>query len=122
MFKRIVAAVEVLAVAAFALMVVLLFVRQPADDTAPVSTSASAAPDGAQLYKARCASCHGANGEGGRGSQLNEGKVTKAFSDAASEVSFVKRGSGSMPAFERSLNEAEIQAVVDFTRTVLQSK
>jgi mono/diheme cytochrome c family protein len=37
-------------------------------------------------------------------------------------VSFVKNGAGGMPAFRDRMSEAEIQAVVDFTRTALQSK
>jgi mono/diheme cytochrome c family protein len=131
MFKRIVAAVEVVAVVGFVVMVALLLLHQPTKNltalpprtTVPAGqTGTTAAPNGAQLYKSSCSGCHGGDGGGGIGPQLRDGAVTKSFSDAASEVAFVKNGAGGMPAFRDQMSEAEIQAVVDFTRTTLQSK
>ena len=131
MFKRIVATVEVIAVAGFVVMVALLVVKQPTKNltalppptTVPAGQTAPAgAPNGAQLYRSNCAGCHGGDGGGGIGPQLRDGAVTSAFKDAASQVDFVKSGTGGMPAFRDRLSENEIQAVVEFTRTTLQSK
>ncbi|MEY2421127.1 MAG: cytochrome c oxidase cbb3-type subunit [Acidimicrobiaceae bacterium] len=131
MLKRAVAVVEVIAVAGFVIMVALLLVKQPTKHltalpprtTVPAGqTGTTAPPDGAQLYKSSCAGCHGGDGGGGIGPQLRDGAVTSSFKDAASEVSFVKSGAGGMPAFRDEMSDAEIQAVVDFTRTTLQAK
>lgn len=131
MFKRIVAVVEVIAVVSFVVMVALLLLKQPTKNltalppptSVPIGqTGTTAAPNGAQLYKSNCAGCHGGDGGGGIGPQLRDGAVTKSFSDAASEVEFVKNGAGGMPAFRNRMSDAEVQAVVDFTRTTLQSK
>jgi mono/diheme cytochrome c family protein len=112
-------------------MVALLVVKQPtknltavpARTTVPAGqTGTTAAPDGAQLYRSNCAGCHGGDGGGGVGPQLRDGAVTRSFKDAGSEVSFVKSGGSGMPAFRDDLTDAEIQAVVDFTRTTLQGK
>jgi mono/diheme cytochrome c family protein len=131
MLKRVVAAAEIIAVVGFVIMVALLVVKQPTKNltalpprtTVPAGqTGSTAPPDGAQLFRSSCAGCHGGDGSGGIGPQLNGGAVTKSFSDAAAEISFVKGGAGGMPAFKDEMSEAEIQAVVDFTRTTLQSK
>ena len=128
MLKRIVAAVELIAVAGFVIMVVLLVVKQPTKNLTalPPRTSVpagqTAAPDGAQLYRSNCAGCHGGTGGGGIGPQLRDGAVLDAFKDAASQVAFVKSGASGMPAFRNQLSDAEVQAVVEFTRTALQSK
>jgi mono/diheme cytochrome c family protein len=131
MLKRIVATVEVIAVAGFVVMAALLVLKQPTKNltalppptTLPAGQIAPAGtPNGAQLYRSNCSGCHGGDGGGGIGPQLRDGAVTKDFKDAASQVSFVKSGASGMPAFRDRLSEAEIQAVVDFTRTTLQSK
>jgi mono/diheme cytochrome c family protein len=131
MFKRIVAVVEVTAVIGFVVMVALLLVKQPTKNLTalppptsvrPSQTGTTNPPDGAQLYKSSCAGCHGADGGGGIGPQLRDGAVTNAFGDAASEAAFVKNGAGGMPAFRNRMSDAEVEAVVEFTRTTLQSK
>lgn len=129
MLKRIVAATEIIAVVGFVVLVALLLLKQPTKNltalpprtTAPAGqTGTTAAPNGAQLYKSNCAGCHGGDGSGGIGPQLSDGRVTSSFRDAASEISFVNGGAGGMPAFKDQLSDAEIAAVVDFTRTALQ--
>jgi mono/diheme cytochrome c family protein len=131
MFKRVVSVVEVVAVVGFVVMVGLLVLKQPTKNLTALPprtsvpaghTGATAAPNGAQLYKSNCAGCHGGDGGGGIGPQLRDGAVTKKFSDSASQVSFVEGGAGGMPAFRNQLSDAEIKAVVEFTRTTLQSK
>ena len=133
MLKRIVVALEIVAVVGFVVMVALLVVNQPtknltalpARSTVTVpggQTATTGAPNGAQLYRSNCSGCHGGDGGGGIGPQLRDGAVTSSFKDAASEVAFVKTGGSGMPSFNSQLSDAEIQAVVDFTRTTLQSK
>ena len=127
MFKRLVGVVQVIAAAGFVVMALLLITKQPTKHLTelPPPTSVPAgqsAPSGAQLFTTNCAGCHGRDGGGGIGPQLRDGAVLRAFKDAASEVSFVKGGGGGMPSFEDRLSEADLQAIVEFTRTTLQSK
>ena len=92
---------------------------------------------GAQVFKASCASCHGAAGEGGVGPKLAGGEAVKTFPEVADHVSWVKTGSGPftgqkygdpnreggqhgpakgiMPGFS-TLPESDIQAVVQYER------
>ncbi len=46
---------------------------------------------GAEVY-AKCASCHGTNGEGGVGYQLNNGEVLKSFTTFEQMVEFIYNG------------------------------
>lgn len=84
----------------------------------PTTAPAAGGADGAALYKSNCASCHGGKGQGGFGTPLNNGKVVKSYPNAADEVRDVTKGFGSMPSFNGDLKPEEIQAVVDFTRTL----
>jgi mono/diheme cytochrome c family protein len=129
MFKRIVATIEVLALVGFVAMVVLLVVKQPTQNltalpppTSVASGQPAAAIDPALLFRLNCSGCHGGTGGGGIGPQLRDGAVLRSFKDAASEVAYVTNGGSGMPSFKDRLSAAEIQAVVDFTRTTLQSK
>jgi mono/diheme cytochrome c family protein len=112
MFRRAVNGVEVLALLAAAVFVVLLFANEPG------STSGAPSSPGAALFAANCARCHGSDGSGGLGPQLSDGKVVKAFPDPADEVQFVTRGQDGMPAFGNSLSPTEIEQVVQYTRTL----
>jgi mono/diheme cytochrome c family protein len=115
MFKRMVNVVEVLALVATAVFVVMLFANQPDD-----GGGGGAASDGtgAELYAANCARCHGSGGGGGFGPRLSGGQVVDAFPDAADEIEIVTEGEGSMPAFGNRLTPAEIADVVEYTRTL----
>jgi cytochrome c5 len=84
--------------------------------TSSSTTSSSVpAPDGAAIYAARCASCHGPNGEGGAGPALG-GVVDGHGRDYV--VQTVTNGRPpAMPAWGGILTPAEIQAVVDYVAT-----
>ena len=110
MFRRVVNVVEILAVAAVAIAVVLLFANEPD------SGSTAATTPGAQVYAASCASCHGADGGGGTGPQLAGGAAAKRFPDVEEQITFVTEGSGTMPAFGGELTRAQIRQVVEYTR------
>ena len=112
MFRRLVNVVEVLALAAVAVVVVLLFVNEPdSGSSAPVTP-------GAQIYVASCAACHGADGGGGTGPRLDDGAAVQQFPDVEDQIAFVADGSASMPSFGGRLSPAEIRQVVEYTRTL----
>jgi mono/diheme cytochrome c family protein len=93
---------------------------------------------GAEVYAARCASCHGGGGGGGVGRQLSDGEVLKTFPNIADQLAFVAHGSdgaglgnsygdpnreggphiagsfngNKMPAFLETLTPEELLAVV----------
>ena len=120
MLKRLVDAVEIAALVAVAIFVVMLFFNEPEDPAAPVATGSEAdAPaevDGAALYDRNCSSCHGDDGTGGFAPELGGGAAVEAFPDEADQVEVVTSGQGGMPAFGQRLSAEEIAAIVAFTR------
>jgi mono/diheme cytochrome c family protein len=81
---------------------------------------------GADTYKAKCAMCHGADGEG----NTPAGKAMKTPSFSAPEllkatdadlIAATKSGKGKMPAYTGKLTDPEIKDVVAYIRT-LQKK
>jgi mono/diheme cytochrome c family protein len=110
MLRRIVTIVEAVAIVAVLVFVVMLFANEPDDNGA-------AGGPGAAIYADKCAVCHGAGGEGGRGPQLSDGAVVEAFPDAEDEITVVTRGrAGGMPSFDGRLSAGEIRQVVEYTR------
>lgn len=104
-------------------------------------TSAASDPvtAGADIYAARCASCHGATGGGGVGPQLSDGAVLETFAEPADMVEWVAGGSeafleagvygdddkpvnGGMPAFGGVLTPEELAAVVAHERVTLSGE
>ena len=116
MFKRVVNVVEVLALVAVGLFVVFLFTGWPG--TSGGGGSSGDNSPGAAVFTANCARCHGADGSGGIGPQLAKGAVVDRFPDVADEIEFVTKGQGGMPAFGGTLSAAQIQQVVNYTRTL----
>jgi mono/diheme cytochrome c family protein len=112
MFKRFVTAIELLAGVAVVVFVVMLFANEPG------TTSGAAASPGGQLFQANCATCHGAQGEGGIGPKL-AGVVTRDFPNETDQITVVTNGKGPMPAFGGNLTSSQIRQVVDYTRTGL---
>jgi mono/diheme cytochrome c family protein len=72
--------------------------------------------DGEEIYQERCASCHGGDGSGASGPSL-EGVAERLSLDEHREI--VERGKGSMPSWDDTLSPEEIDAVVDYQRSVL---
>ena len=121
--KRLVMIVQVLAVACVAVFLVLLFANEPdkttATSTSSTATSASSGPvDGAEIYKGRCAGCHGQSGGGGVGPKLSEGHVVARFPNIADHIAVIHDGRGSMPAFGESLTDEQIRAVAEYERSL----
>jgi mono/diheme cytochrome c family protein len=96
---------------------------------------------GQAIFESKCASCHGASGEGGVGYQLSGGEVEKSFDKITDQFSFVYTGNkpyagkpygtgrhiggqrgapGAMPAWGTNaggeLTDAQVVAVVCFER------
>ena len=76
---------------------------------------------GREIYQARCVTCHGANGEGGTGVRLNQGRVVVAYPDPADQAEIIRAGRNRMPSFS-SLSAAEIDAVVRYTREIINEQ
>ena len=80
------------------------------------------AADGPAVYKAKCATCHGADGSG----QTPMGKSMKLRDLGSPEVqkqtdkelyAWTADGKGKMPAYKSKLSDAEINALVAHMRT-----
>lgn len=84
---------------------------------------AAFAADGAAVYKAKCASCHGPDGKG----ETAIGKSMKLRSFASADVQkttdadltkIISDGKGKMPAYKGKLSADEIKALVAYIRTL----
>ena len=77
--------------------------------TGALPVLADATPDGAALYKAKCAMCHGADGKGK--TPLATAEVQKMSNDELAKVTSDGKPP-KMPAYKGKLTPEEIQAVV----------
>ena len=73
---------------------------------------------GKGIYEARCATCHGVDGQGGVGPEL-AGVVTTKYPNIEDQIAIVTNGKGEMPAWRGELTAEEIRKVVEYTRTGL---
>jgi len=83
--------------------------------------STPAAADAAATYKAKCAMCHGADGKGA----TPAGKSMGAHDFSSAEIQkltdaqlagIITNGKNKMPAYGKSLKEAEIKDLVTYIR------
>ena len=74
---------------------------------------------GRDVYSAQCSRCHGSSGGGGTGPKLSGGEAVAKYPDIADEIAVVADGRNAMPSFAGGLSEAELEAVVRYTREVL---
>jgi mono/diheme cytochrome c family protein len=82
-----------------------------------------AAADGAAIYKAKCAMCHGADGGGmtpmGKSMKLRDLRSPEVQKLSDAELTKVTAdGKGKMPAYKGKLTDAEISAVVAHMRAL----
>ncbi len=115
--KRFVDVVQYVVLAGTAVVLLALFVNEPASPAGDADTPAAAA--GATVYAANCASCHGSDGSGGVGPALGGGAVVAAIPDADDQVVVITDGRNGMPSFAGRLSPEEIEAVTDYTRNDL---
>ncbi|MBK9147053.1 MAG: cytochrome c [Flavobacteriales bacterium] len=93
----------------------VLFAIACGNAMAPSPADAEVAPKGAQVYKMHCELCHGANGKLG----FNEAKdLTASVLSRAEMIAQVTNGKGKMMPYRNVLTAKEIEAVVDYTRTL----
>ncbi len=87
------------------------------------STVAFAADTGADLFKAKCASCHGADGKG----ETTMGKNLKVKDLGSSEVqaksdadltTVISDGKKPMPAYKGKLTDDQIKDLVKYIRSL----
>jgi mono/diheme cytochrome c family protein len=87
------------------------------------STWTFAADSGADLYKAKCASCHGAAGKG----DTSMGKTMKVRDLGSEEVqkqsdadltTVIEKGKKPMPGYEGKLTKDQITDLVKYLRTL----
>ena len=87
------------------------------------ATSSFAADTGADLYKTKCASCHGATGAGDtpmgtklKLKDLSSPEVQKLSDEELATV--MEKGKKPMPAYEGKLTKEQIQELVKYIRTL----
>jgi mono/diheme cytochrome c family protein len=77
---------------------------------------------GADVYKAKCATCHGQDGSGNTpvGKSLQVADLRSAAVQSKSDTELtqsVTEGKNNMPGFKGNITDDEIHAVVTFVRT-----
>lgn len=100
---------------ALCVVVVLVIGSRGADDT-PASTAGPI--DRAALYAQHCANCHGLDGSGGIGPQLNDGVVVERYPDIEDQIDVIVEGRNAMPPFDDALSDEEIRAIATYERTL----
>jgi mono/diheme cytochrome c family protein len=87
----------------------------PFRKSAPLTTL-----DGATIWLARCAFCHGRTGEGDRGPSLVTGRLATLSAEELRATIARGKPLGGMPAFKRELTPAQITAVAGYIATDLR--
>ncbi len=72
---------------------------------------------GEEIYQQLCANCHASDLSGGVGPPLGPGSLSASESDEFLEFA-IMNGRGRMPSFESSLNEAQLDRLIDYIREV----
>jgi len=87
------------------------------------SIASLAADSGADLFKTKCASCHGADGKGetamGKNMKVKDlGSADVQKQSDADLTAIVAKGKKPMPGYEGKLTNDQIQDVVKFVRSL----
>jgi mono/diheme cytochrome c family protein len=72
---------------------------------------------GRDVYGEHCSRCHGTSGGGGAGDPLVG--VAERIPDPVEQAAVIREGRDGMPSFQGTLSDAEIDAVVRYTREIL---
>jgi mono/diheme cytochrome c family protein len=70
---------------------------------------------GRQIYVALCQTCHGRSGGGFVGPSLVD--VAEQYPDVDDQIAVVTNGQAAMPGFSSQLSAAQIEKVVEYTRS-----
>ena len=81
------------------------------------------AADGAAVYKAKCAMCHGPDGAGqttmGKNLKLRDLRSADVQKQTDAQLNkWIADGKGKMPAYKGKLTPADIDALVAFIRSI----
>ena len=81
------------------------------------------AEDGATVFKAKCAACHGADGKGDTTMGKKQGLRDLGSADVQKQTdaeltTITAKGKGKMPAYEAKLSADDIKALVAHMRTM----
>jgi mono/diheme cytochrome c family protein len=84
---------------------------------------AFAASDGAALYKAKCVSCHAADGSGqtpaGKAMKVRDLRVDEVQKQTDIELTkLIAGGKGKMPGYGKQMSTEDIQALIVHIRTL----
>jgi mono/diheme cytochrome c family protein len=91
----------------------------------PSQSFSSSANDVAAVFKAKCASCHGADGSGNTpagkktGAKDFKSAEVKGQSDAAL-LNAILKGKGKMPGYEKSLGADQCKALAAHCRSLMK--
>jgi mono/diheme cytochrome c family protein len=81
---------------------------------------ASIVERGAEIYRVSCQSCHGAEGQGGRGEPLVD--IWKSLTIEKHRTTIIEGRGEKMPAFGDNLTVDEIDALIAFERAGLSTQ
>ncbi len=88
-----------------------------------VPNIAFAQGSGADIFKSKCAMCHGADGSASTGMGKSMGLKPLAAPEVqgmseADLTALITNGKGKMPAYKGKLSEADIAAVAKYVKTI----
>ncbi|HXH41081.1 MAG TPA: cytochrome c [Thermoanaerobaculia bacterium] len=91
--------------------------------TLVMALPAMAKSDGAALYKASCATCHGANGAGdtavGKSMKVRDLRSAEVQKQTDIELTkIISGGKGKMPAYGKKMSEADVAALIATIRSL----
>ncbi|HEV2721476.1 MAG TPA: cytochrome c [Thermoanaerobaculia bacterium] len=81
------------------------------------------AADGAAIYKAKCATCHGPDGSGetavGKSMKLRDLRSAEVQKQTDVELTkIIAGGKGKMPPFGKQLSTGDVEALIAYIRTI----
>src|ERR1035437_5887673 len=88
---------------------------------AMAAMSLMAFADGGEIYKAKCASCHGADGAGAMAKKMGSRDLNSADFQKTSDADIqtvIAKGKGKMPGYDGKLSKDDITAVTKYLRTL----
>jgi mono/diheme cytochrome c family protein len=84
-----------------------------------LAAGAARADEGADVYKSKCASCHGPDGKGSAmGKKMGSPELGASKLDAAGVEKVVAAGQGKMMGFKGKLSPEQIKAVATHVKTL----
>ena len=84
-----------------------------------LAAGAARADDGAEVFKTKCAACHGPDGKGSAmGKKMGSPELGASKLDAGGVQKVVENGQGKMMGFKGKLSPEQIKAVATYVKTL----